>query len=101
MRVREIFRADILNPASETESNWRYVLVNPDSVDTSDYLTPSASLDKLVASTQAQNTFVDVQFPDRRGIFFDGANNVAYSYQPVSGDDQFRVALRLKKYTKP
>ena len=101
MRVRHIFKADILNPASETKNNWCYLMINPDAVDTEYYLTLSASLDKLVAGAQAKDTFVDVQFPNRRGIFFNGIDDVAYSYQPVSVDDQSHVALKLKRYTKP
>lgn len=93
--------ADILNPASETKSNYCYLMISLDDVNKPGYLTSSASLEKLVASVQAQNTLVDIQFPDKRGILFDWANKVTYSYQPVSRDEQCSLALALRRYTEP
>ncbi|GAG44744.1 unnamed protein product, partial [marine sediment metagenome] len=78
-----------------------YLMIKPENVDKPDYLTPSETLEELIASIKAENTFVDVQYPTRGGNFFDWTNKITYSYWSVSVDDQRQLESKLREFTKP
>ncbi len=101
MKVRQIFRASILNPASNTKSNLCYLMVNPERIDKPNYLTSNESLEKLITTAKAGNTFVDIQYPDHSGVFFDRPNKITYSYRPIDIDDINHIKIKLSRYIKP
>jgi len=101
MKIVEIFKANILSPASKTFDNNRYLMIDGRQVMADENLENLVEtvLKQSMESPTASN--LDVQFPNRRGFFWDRKNNICYGYQSISQDETIQVGSKLAEYRRP